>query len=153
MSKKIMDVCAMQARRTMSQGNGGPFGAIIIKDGGVLALASNTVLEKHDPTAHAEMNAIRIATKKLETHDLKGCELYTTGYPCPMCISAAIWANIDKIYYCNSLEDAEAIGFRDDMIYKWFEEHDTEILDIKHVESEEASTLYKEYADRNGMIY
>ena len=153
MSKKIIDVCAMQARRTMSQGAGGPFGAIIIKDGGVLALAGNTVLERHDPTAHAEMNAIRIAAKKLETYDLTGCELYTTGYPCPMCLSAAIWAHIDKVYYANSLEDAEAIGFRDDMIYKWFESHDTNVLDLKQVESEEAKTLYKDYAEGNGTIY
>ena len=89
-----------EARKTMLSDMGGPFGAMIKDyDGNIIAVSSNTVLGDHDPTAHAEINAIRKACQKLGKHDLTGCSLYTTGYPCPMCLSAAIWANIKYIYY------------------------------------------------------
>lgn len=98
--------------------NGGPFGATIVKDGKIIATSHNTVIENNDPTAHAEINAIRKAAQTLKTHDLSGCTLYTTCFPCPMCLSAIVWANIKEVYYGNTKEDAENIGFRDNQIYE-----------------------------------
>lgn len=93
----VMNMAINEARRTMNENKGGPFGAAITdKDGNIIAISSNLVLESHDPTAHAEIMAIREACKKLGTHDLSGYILYATGYPCPMCLSAIIWANIKR---------------------------------------------------------
>lgn len=97
---------------------GGPFGAVIVKDGVIVSEASNSVTLDHDPTAHAEVNAIRKATQKLGTFDLEGCEIYTSCEPCPMCLGAIYWAHLDRIYYANNRKDAARIGFDDDFIYK-----------------------------------
>ena len=97
---------------------GGPFGAVIVKDGVIVSEASNSVTLDHDPTAHAEVNAIRKATQKLDTFDLEGCEIYTSCEPCPMCLGAIYWAHLDRIYYANNRKDAARIGFDDDFIYK-----------------------------------
>ncbi|MFC2766701.1 MAG: nucleoside deaminase [Prevotella sp.] len=97
---------------------GGPFGAVIVKDGVIVSEASNSVTLDHDPTAHAEVNAIRKATQKLGTFDLEGCEIYTSCEPCPMCLGAIYWAHLDRIYYANDRKDAARIGFDDDFIYK-----------------------------------
>ena len=97
---------------------GGPFGAVIVKDGAIVSEASNSVTLDHDPTAHAEVNAIRKATQKLGTFDLEGCEIYTSCEPCPMCLGAIYWAHLDRIYYANDRKDAARIGFDDDFIYK-----------------------------------
>lgn len=97
---------------------GGPFGAVIVKDGEIVSEASNSVTLDHDPTAHAEVNAIRKATQKLDTFDLEGCEIYTSCEPCPMCLGAIYWAHLDRIYYANDRKDAARIGFDDDFIYK-----------------------------------
>lgn len=96
---------------------GGPFGAVIAKDGEIIAEASNTVTLDHDPTAHAEVNAIRQAAHKLGTFDLTGCDIYTSCEPCPMCLGAIYWAHLDRIYYANNRKDAAHIGFDDDFIY------------------------------------
>lgn len=96
---------------------GGPFGAVIAKDGEIIAEASNTVTIDHDPTAHAEVNAIRQAARKLGTFDLTGCDIYTSCEPCPMCLGAIYWAHLDRIYYANNRKDAARIGFDDDFIY------------------------------------
>ena len=113
--------------------NGGPFGAAIIKDGEIISTAHNTVLESKDATAHAEINAIRKASQKLNTHDLSGCILYTSAEPCPMCLSAIIWANIKEVYYANTKKDADDIGFRDDMIYEYIKGNNKEILKVNPV--------------------
>ena len=97
---------------------GGPFGAVIVKDGVIVSEASNSVTIDHDPTAHAEVNAIRKATQKLGIFDLEGCEIYTSCEPCPMCLGAIYWAHLDRIYYANDRKDAARIGFDDDFIYK-----------------------------------
>ena len=97
--------------------DGGPFGCVIVKNGQVVSRAHNRVLVDHDPTAHGEITAIRKAGQALGTHDLSGCELYTSAMPCPMCLSAIIWANIKQVYYGNTADDAAAIGFRDAAIY------------------------------------
>ena len=97
---------------------GGPFGAVIARNGEIVAEGSNNVTLAHDPTAHAEVSAIREACRKLETFDLSGCDIYTSCEPCPMCLGAIYWAHIDKIYYANDRRDAADIGFDDDFIYQ-----------------------------------
>lgn len=96
---------------------GGPFGAVIARGGEVVAEASNSVTIDHDPTAHAEVNAIRQACRRLGTFDLSGCDIYCSCEPCPMCLGAIYWARLEKIYYANNRKDAAAIGFDDDFIY------------------------------------
>lgn len=96
---------------------GGPFGAVIVKDGEIVATGVNRVTANHDPTAHAEVSAIRAACQKLGTFDLSGCEIYTSCEPCPMCLGAIYWAHLDKIYYGNNKTDAARIGFDDSFIY------------------------------------
>lgn len=97
---------------------GGPFGAVIARDGEIVAEGNNRVTINNDPTAHAEVNAIRNACAKLGVYDLGGCEIYTSCEPCPMCLGAIYWAHLDKIYYANDRKDAAKIGFDDDFIYK-----------------------------------
>lgn len=96
---------------------GGPFGAVIAKDGKIIATGVNRVTDKCDPTAHAEVNAIREAASKLKTFNLSGCEIYTSCEPCPMCLGAIYWAHLDKMYYGNNKTDAKSIGFDDSFIY------------------------------------
>ena len=100
---------------------GGPFGAIIARKGEIIAEGSNGVTIYNDPTAHAEVTAIRKACDKLGTFDLTGCEIYTSCEPCPMCLGAIYWAHLDKIYYANDRKDAADIGFDDDFIYQEIE--------------------------------
>ena len=149
----IMKLGIEEAMKTMREGLGGPFGAVIVKDNEVIAVASNTVLGSHDPTAHAEINAIRMASKRLQSHDLSGCVLYATGYPCPMCLAAILWANIKKVYYGTNLEDAKKIGFRDDFIYRFIKDPKDGILDLKNVDREECLKLFFEYAELGKEIY
>ena len=99
---------------------GGPFGAVIVKDGEIIAAASNSVTIDNDPTAHAEVNAIRMACKKLGTFDLSGCEIYASCEPCPMCLASIYWARIDKLYYANTKKKKKKIGFSDNFIYEEF---------------------------------
>jgi guanine deaminase len=120
-----------------------------------LAVSSNSVLRDNDPTAHAEVNAIREACRKLESYDLSGCVLYTTAYPCPMCLSAIIWANIKKVYFGCRPQDAEAIGFRDDFIYRFIENKctDKSVMEIAELDREECLQLFNEYQKENKTIY
>lgn len=151
---KIMRLGIEEAKRTMRENKGGPFGAVILdKDNNVIAVASNLVLESHDPTAHAEIMAIRKASEILGTHDLSGCTLFATGYPCPMCLSAIIWANIKKVYYGTNLQDAEEIGFRDDFIYKYLNGENKEILELNNICHDESKELFNEYKEEKKEIY
>ncbi|MGP8173026.1 MAG: nucleoside deaminase [Terracidiphilus sp.] len=106
------------ATRNVVAGAGGPFGAVIVRSGAIVAEAVNTVTAAHDPTAHAEVNAIRAASKALGAFTLAGCELYASCQPCPMCLAAAYWARIDAIYYGASAADAARAGFDDTFIYQ-----------------------------------
>ncbi|MFZ4403462.1 MAG: nucleoside deaminase [Pseudobdellovibrionaceae bacterium] len=106
------------SRQHMNAGHGGPFGAVIVKDNQIIAEGWNQVTSIHDPTAHAEVNAIRQACKNLQTHDLSGCEIYTSCEPCPMCLAAIYWAHLDKIYFANTRGDAATIKFDDDFLYE-----------------------------------
>ena len=112
--KKFMDLAIAEAKVGIENDDGGPFGAVVVKDGAVVASGHNCVLKSNYSTCHGEMEAIRKAERELGTYDLSGCELYTTGEPCPMCLAAILWANIGKVYYGCSLDDNEHIGFRDE---------------------------------------
>ena len=113
-----MEAAIAEAREGINNGDGGPFGAVVVKDGEIVASGHNRVLKNNDSTCHGEIDAIRKAEEKLKTYDLTGCEIYTTGEPCPMCLAAIMWANISKVYYGCTLEDNEKIGFRDDKFNK-----------------------------------
>ncbi|MCB9316058.1 MAG: nucleoside deaminase [Lewinellaceae bacterium] len=105
----------------VESGRGGPFGAVVVKDGVIIARGTNEVTSTNDPTAHAEVVAIRNACKALGTYQLDGCEIYTSCEPCPMCLGAIYWARPDKMYYGNTKEDAAAIQFDDHFIYQEIE--------------------------------
>ena len=153
---KIMEKAVEEARRTMTEGLGGPFGAAIIDPEGKIYIASNTVIGSQDPTAHAEVNAIRKACSEKGTHDLSGCVLYTTCYPCPMCLSSAIWANIKEIHYGAEPQDAAYIGFRDDYIYDFIKGgcRDAKVMQIQQIQDPTASKeLFDEYSTQEGLIY
>ena len=152
--RNIMKLGIEEARTTMNEGKGGPFGAVITDiEGKVITIASNKVLESHDPTAHAEIMAIRKASEILGTHNLENCILYVTGYPCPMCLSAIMWANIKKVYYGTNLEDAEKIGFKDKKIYDYLKNNDNNILNIEQLNYDECLELFKEYQENDKELY
>ena len=148
----------MKIAKELSEDNlktnvGGPFGACIVKDGQVVGKGSNHVISNNDPTAHAEIIAIREACKNLNTYDLRECELYTSCFPCPMCLSAIIWSNIKKVYYGNTKEDASIIGFRDDYIYNYIKKLtdnniDNEVLELKSIDREETIKVFKSYIEK-----
>jgi tRNA(Arg) A34 adenosine deaminase TadA len=115
--EKFMRIAIELAEDNVKRGVGGPFGAVIVKDGMIVARSANRVVPTNDPTAHAEVSVIRLACQELETYNLSGCEIYTSCEPCPMCLGAIYWARIDKIYYANTKADAAAIGFDDHFIY------------------------------------
>lgn len=153
---EILQAAVNRARQTMNQNIGGPFGAAIINEKGeILAVSSNSVLRDNDPTAHAEVNAIRAACRQIGSYDLSGCVLYTTAYPCPMCLSAIIWANIKKVYFGCRPQDAEAIGFRDDFIYRFIENKcaDKSVLEIAELDREDCLRLFAKYQQSNKTIY
>lgn len=155
-ARTYLQMAIEEARKTMNNDEGGPFGAVVVDTtDGSLYVASNSVLANHDPTSHAEINAIREACKQKGTHDLSGCILYTTCYPCPMCLSASIWANIKEVYYGCTPEDAEAIGFRDDYIYRYIQEgcKDQEVLNLTQAEREMCLDLFGEYAENESQRY
>lgn len=113
-----MKLAVSEAQNGIRSGHGGPFGCVIVKDGVIIGKGHNEVIKRHDPTCHGEMMAIRDACKKLGTHDLSGCELYTTAAPCPMCRGAILWANIGKVYFGCNVDDTDSIGFRDKIFYE-----------------------------------
>ncbi len=116
--ENFMRIAIGLAEENMNKGVGGPFGAVIVKEGVEIARSANKVVPENDPTAHAEISAIRLACKTLNTHTLAGCEIYTSCEPCPMCLGAIYWARIDTIYYANTKTDAADIGFDDHFIYQ-----------------------------------
>lgn len=118
MNKEDLMRRAIALSENSVKSGGGPFGAVIAKDGAVIAEASNSVTIDHDPTAHAEVNAIRAACARLRSFDLSGCEIYCSCEPCPMCLGAIYWARLDHIYYANDRKAAAGIGFDDDFIYQ-----------------------------------
>jgi guanine deaminase len=115
--EKLMREAIRLSRESMADGQGGPFGAVIVRNGEVVSTGQNRVVRDADPTAHAEMMAIREACKKLNTHSLEGCEIYSTCEPCPMCLGAIYWARLDRVYYACTRDDAASAGFDDSLFY------------------------------------
>lgn len=132
---------------------GGPFGAVIVKDGAVIAHGVNRVTASNDPTAHAEVNAIRMASQVLGTFDLSGCEIYTSCEPCPMCLGAIYWARIDKIYYANTKDDAGEVGFDDSFIYdELAKEKSFRRLECEQMLREEALRVFSRWSEKDDKI-
>lgn len=151
---KYMKFAKDLANENLTTNVGGPFGACIVKEGKIVGKGSNHVLANNDPTAHAEIMAIRNACNELNTYDLSGCELYTSCYPCPMCLSAIIWANIKIVYYGNTKEDAADIGFRDDFIYDFIKklslnESNDEILALKPMDREQTIEEFNKFKNKS----
>lgn len=115
---KYMSEAIKEAKEGIENQHGGPFGSVIVRNGEIVGRGHNQVVINHDCTCHGEMQAIRDACKNLGTFDLTGCDLYTTSYPCPMCLGAILWSNVKKVYYGCNVEDAEEIGFRDNNFYE-----------------------------------
>ena len=152
MEKRDLMRRAIALSEVSVKNGGGPFGAVIARNGEIIAEASNKVTIDCDPTAHAEVSAIRLASKRLDTFDLSGCEIYTSREPCPMCLGAIYWAHLDRIYYANNRSDAAAIGFDDDFIYKELElkleDRSTPIINMMREEAMRAFSMWQEKDDK-----
>lgn len=145
MNEFMKDACEC-AYNGICNKEGGPFGAVIVDSlGNIISKGNNRVLIDNDPTAHAEMVAIRNASKEINNYDLSNLILYTTCEPCPMCLSAIIWSNIKVVYYGSTRKDAKAIGFRDDEIYDYLGGKDKKLLVLKKIDEEECNEIFSEY--------
>ena len=150
----FMEIAKNAAENGINANEGGPFGAVITdKDGNIIATGNNQVLKNNDPTAHAEVTAIRNACKALNTYDLSDYILYTSCEPCPMCLSAIIWSNIKEIYYACTREDAANIGFRDDLIYEYLKGNNTDLISLKQIDRDECIDIFEKYQNENKTIY
>ena len=150
----IMNKAIESAIKGIRTKEGGPFGAVITdKDGNIIASGNNKVIINNDPTAHAEVIAIRNACQILKTYDLSNYIMYTTCEPCPMCLGAIIWSNIKTVYYGCDKEDANNIGFRDDIIYEYLNNRELKLLDMHQINREECMKVFNEYTNNNGIIY
>lgn len=146
---EYMKVAIDLANKNLITNVGGPFGACVVKDGVIIGKGSNHVLKNNDPTAHAEIMAIRDACSNINSYDLSNCVIYTSCYPCPMCLSAIIWANIKTVYYGNTKEDAANIGFRDDMIYDYIKNgNDENILSSIQIDREETIKTFNDFVEK-----
>lgn len=150
---EYMKIAKELAKDNLKTNVGGPFGACVVKNGKIIGKGSNQVLLNNDPTAHAEILAIREACQNIKSHNLSECELYTTCYPCPMCLSAIIWSNIKVVYYGNTKEDAGNIGFRDDFIYNYISKlskdmQDNNVLELISIDREETIKEFEEFAQK-----
>lgn len=151
---RYMKTAKENAEKGINLNEGGPFGAVIVdENGNIVSNGNNKVLKNNDPTAHAEIVAIREACKKLNTYDLSKYSIYTSCEPCPMCLSAIIWANIKEVYYGCTKEDAGEIGFRDDMIYEYLKGKNEGIINLKQMDREECIKLFEEYKKEDKTIY
>lgn len=143
---KFIKECIEISKKGVENNEGGPFGACIVdKNNNIISIANNTVLKDNDPTSHAEVNAIRKACKKINSYDLSDYVLYTNCEPCPMCLSAIIWANIKTVYYGCNKKDADNIGFRDQKIYEYFKNKNNKILNLNNIDRLECLNSFIEY--------
>ena len=154
---EFMKMAIDLSKENFTKHYGGPFGACVVKDGKIIGKGFNRVIRDMDPTAHAEVTAIRDACKTINSHDLSDCVIYTSCYPCPMCLSAIIWSNIKTVYYGNTKEDAANIGFRDDFIYNYIDklsknEQDNKVLTLNSLNREEAIEVFKKYQENKDKI-
>lgn len=153
---KYMNEAEKLVQENLIDNSGGPFGAVIVKNGVIIGRGSNHVIKNNDPTAHAEIEAIRDACKNIKSYDLTGCSIYTTCYPCPMCLSAIIWSNMKKVYYGNTKEDAASIGFRDEFIYDYIDKLskgiDDGTLKIKNIDRNKTIKEFDEYMNKEDKV-
>lgn len=156
---KYMKMAAATAKRGIEAGCGGPFGCVIVRksDGKIMADTHNTVVKDNDPTAHGEVNAIRVAAKNKQDFDLSDCELYTTSEPCPMCMGAIMWARIPKVYSAMNIKDAADIGFDDEPFYtemvNYTKGENNAFVDVEFVAEEDCKTLFAEYKNMEHTKY
>ena len=143
---KFFEIAIKEAEKGFKKKHGGPFGVVVVCNGKVIAKAHNTVIKDNDPTAHAEINAIRKASKKLKNFDLNKCELYTTCEPCPMCFAAIHWARIKKVYYGACSKDAAKIGFDDKVLYEIFKGKKKATVKKQKLSDGQCIALMKKYA-------
>jgi guanine deaminase len=137
----------------VQSGRGGPFGAVVVKNGAIIGEAANQVTSTHDPTAHAEVLAIRAACKKLGAFELVGCEIYTSCEPCPMCLGAIYWARLSRIYFGNADADASRIGFDDSLIYREIAQpHSQRKIPMTQMMREEALTAFRAWENKRDKI-
>ena len=142
---KFMDKAIKEAEHGIRHGHGGPFGAVIVKDGKIIGSGHNEVVKNQDPTCHGEIMAIHAACKTLGSFDLSGCELYTTAEPCPMCLGAILWSNIKKVYFGCNIMDTEGIGFRDNVFYEMNKTGAKDKL-LHELDRDACLKLFSEYA-------
>ena len=151
-SKEQFMLRAIELSKINISKGGGPFGSVIVKNNKIIAEGSNQVTKNNDPTAHAEIEAIRIACNKMQVFELKDVELYTSCEPCPMCLSAIYWSHIPKVYYGNSRKDAALIDFDDDHIYKEImldnNKRKIQMIQINYNEAFEAFELWLQTANK-----
>lgn len=148
-----MRIAIDEAREGITHTHGGPFGTVIVKDGEIVGRGHNMVLANNDSTAHGEITAIRKAEQALSTYDLSGCVLYTTGEPCPMCLAACMWANIEHVYYGCTIADNALIGFRDEAFDHMFGGREAFADYLTEVDRTECLQLFDEYNAMNATIY
>lgn len=148
-----MEEAIKEAYEGINNKDGGPFGAIVVKNGKIIGRGHNRVLKNQDPTCHGEMEAIRDACKNLGTHDLSGSVIYTTAEPCPMCLGAILWSNMNEMYYGCTKEDTDAIGFRDDAFYDHLAGR-KELIKKQEYMREDCLKLFKDYeSDKSNDRY
>ena len=141
------------SRQGMNENAGGPFGAVIVREGKIIGEGWNMVTSKNDPTAHAEVSAIRKACKKIKNFDLSGCEIYTSCEPCPMCLAAIYWSRIDKVYYANSKRDAAKIDFDDAFFYKELKRpKNKRHVPIKQLMRKDALVVFEEWKEKEDRV-
>ncbi len=149
----FMQAAIDEAAEGIAHGSGGPFGAVVVRDGKIVGRGHNRVLEDNDPTCHGEIAAIRDACAALHTYDLSGCELYTTGEPCPMCLYACLWARLDRVYYGCTVEDNSRIGFRDAEMYGSEDRRGLPEGFLVPLDREACLALFETYLDMEHTLY
>jgi guanine deaminase len=145
---RLIHIAIDEARRGMQNNHGGPFGAVIVKDGGIISTAHNEVLSSKAPTAHAEMLAIRRASQQLGNFDLSDCEIFTTSQPCPMCFAAICWARIKRIHYGTTTEEVASAGFDDSHIYSIIKGEQTAEVELSIIQREACLELLQEWDNK-----
>ena len=150
--RKFMQMAIVLSSENIDNG-GGPFGAVIVRDGKLLSRGANRVVPNNDPTAHAEVVAIRNACRELGTFDLSGCTVYTSCEPCPMCLSALYWAGVERICYANTKRDAAAIDFDDSFIYDQLRlDYDLRSIRCEHFMRNEALAAFRKWSDKEDKV-
>ncbi len=147
---KFMYEALKEAYKGIDAGEGGPFGSVIVRNGEIIGRGHNQVVKNADPTCHGEMQAIRDACKNVGSFDLSGSTLYTTGEPCPMCLGAILWANIEKVYYGANIVDTAEIGFRDERFYEVSSDPEKKAALMDCLDRSECLVLYRDYLRKKG---